>query len=157
MYHFTFFLILIIFSFFIYTNYRTLQKRKDPYIKHLRSLLIQVDPLFKSIPIETSSSSYTNKDVIYACVKDQDGEYYDSNTIIGVLLHELAHVKTPFFDPTHSSEEFRKNEEDLLMKARKLNLWSPDIQIPCDYCGVDMAGVSCRKRPGKDRIFKSIN
>lgn len=121
-------------------------RRNNPYLNSLRNRLIPVDPLFASVPVEEANSSYTDKNVIYVCIRDENGQYYDPNTITGVLLHELAHVKTPFYDPDHKSDTFKNNELDLMRKAQRLGLWSPDIPVPCDYCGVDMTNVSCRRR-----------
>lgn len=127
-------------------------KRNNPYLNTIRESLIPVDPLFATVPVQESNESYTNKDTIYVCIRDEDNEYYDVNTLRGVLLHELAHVKTPFQDPDHKSNVFKNNEMALLDKAKKLGLWDPKSSVPCDYCNVDMRNVSCNRRPGKTQI-----
>lgn len=115
-------------------------RRSDPYIEQIRNSLVPVDPLFAQVPIERATSSYTDKNVIYLCSQDKDGKRYDANTLRNVLIHELAHVKSNSFDPTHNSKEFKQNEADLLARARQMGLWNPAQRVPCNYCGMKCKG-----------------
>ena len=50
------------------------------------------------------------------CLKDSDGNYYDDNSLMFVLLHEIAHVICKSIGHT---DEFHKIFEDLLKEAEK--------------------------------------
>jgi predicted metal-dependent hydrolase len=87
---------------------------------------------------ESSKESYTNnKETIYICTKDPKTKlYYSDNTLIYVLLHELAHMKDHQYNP-HHDEKFKEILENLLLKAESYGLYNPNQGIPSDYCGLN--------------------
>ena len=68
------------------------------------------------------------------CLKDSDGNYYDDNSLMFVLLHEIAHVICKSIGHT---DEFHKIFEDLLKEAEKVGIYSSKIPMIKNYCGHD--------------------
>lgn len=112
---------------------------EDPIIYKLHQALIPLDPRVKDIKIMASNASFTeNKKVIYLCIKDKNGKYYDENTLKMVLIHEITHVLTNVVIETkdgHNSPEFISKFQELLEKAAKLGIYNPNIKIQNNYCG----------------------
>lgn len=89
-------------------------------------------------PFEDSTSSYTvNKgELIALCVRSKETkEFHDWNTLLFVLIHELAHVASV---TTGHNGEFIKNFKWLLEKSNEAGLYTPVdySKNPITYCGV---------------------
>jgi len=103
-------------------------------VNKIKELLIPIVPEIKEIEIFEDNKSYTlNKKYIYLCTKDKNGEYYKTNTIVYVLLHEMAHYLNKI-DIGHT-EHFYKIFNELLDKAEKIGIYNPKINIEKNYCG----------------------
>lgn len=89
---------------------------------------IQLDTSFAHLNFETSNtSSFTqNKNTIFICLKNLHGEYFSYDTLMNVVVHELAHVKSMNYDPNHVSLEFHDNLQKLTQKAIELDLINPN-------------------------------
>lgn len=128
--------VILIFVLSAYMIYLVAQPSPDPdIIQRLRKKLAPVDTLFLTIPIYSGSESFTNKEVIYLCTKDNKNRYYNDNTLIRVLLHEMAHVRLNFVDSEHTSPEFKRLEDKYISKATTLGIYNPLLPFPCNYCG----------------------
>ncbi len=110
-------------------------------IARLRRRLASVDSQFMSIVIRPSIESSTDKSIIRLCMRDSKKQMYSDNTLIRVLLHEMAHVKTPFVDQQHTSERFINNEKELLTRATELGIYNPSEKFPCDYCSLKACNI----------------
>ena len=87
--------------------------------------------LLKRIPVIPSNRSYTvNKKIVHVCVKKDDGTYYDQNTVIYVLIHELAHVLCTEYGHT---ENYYKIFDELLEEAIRLDIYNPNQNIDTTY------------------------
>lgn len=93
--------------------------------------------------ISASSTSYSeNKgEKIIVCMRDKTKEPYpfvDENTIMFVLLHELAHLMTESIGHT---PEFWTNFRTLLHDCIKCGKYTPInySQNPVDYCGMTIS------------------
>jgi hypothetical protein len=88
---------------------------------------------------EDDSTSYTiNKgEEIHICLREKNSEkvLHDVNTMMFVLLHELAHIMS---DTIGHNAEFRDNFIILLKEAHKLNLYDTVnyAKYPKSYCGL---------------------
>ena len=134
------FSLLILFIFcvviiFCKNNIKTYNKTfNNDYINKIKELLIPIVPEIKEIEIFEDNKSYTlNKKYIYLCTKNKSGEYYKTNTIVYVLLHEMAHYLNKI-DIGHT-EHFYKIFNELLGKAEKIGIYNPKINIEKNYCG----------------------
>ena len=81
---------------------------------------------------KSKAGSYTiNKKHVHICMQDEEGEYYDRNMLIYVLIHELAHV---ICDEIGHTPKFNQINDELLVEAAKLGLYDPSSPIIVDYC-----------------------
>jgi predicted metal-dependent hydrolase len=103
----------------------------DPTIVRLKQKLIPMFPELARLLVIKSDASYTlNKNKIYLCT-EHASEKYDDNMLTYVLLHELAHVKTPTIG---HGQEFMKTFNSLLKTASESGLWDPNKPRVKDYC-----------------------
>ena len=73
---------------------------------------------------------------VQLCMRNDDGTLInDSNTMIFVLIHELAHIMT--YENGHPPI-FWKNMGYLLKKASEIGIYNPIdySKTPVEYCGV---------------------
>lgn len=125
----------------------------DQFIERLAGYVRQADPAdprttrllerladtrIEEAPWEPGTSSYTlNKgELIAFCVRSKDDhEFHDQNTLLFVVIHELAHVAS--VSKGHN-EEFMANFRWLLEHARASGLYQPVdySRSPITYCGV---------------------
>jgi len=113
-------------------NYK---KSDDPKLYQLREIL---DPLtsdypeIKNIKLYKSNKSYTiNKEKIYLCLNDENGDYYHDNMLIYVLLHELAHVCC---DEIGHTQKFHNIFDKLLKKSHEMGIYNSSIPVIQNYC-----------------------
>ena len=85
------------------------------------------------ITIQSSKTgSYTiNKKNVHICMRDINGDYYDRNMLIYVLIHEIAHV---ICDEIGHTTKFHKINDELLDHATERSIYDPSQPIPLDYC-----------------------
>lgn len=145
--------ILIVVSLALWLIYRQIREhyaQKDPVLIKLKT---KMAPLFhrdvhhtgvlsplnnRDIMSEVSfyrgEKSYTiNKEKVYMCLKDSKngGGYYDEQTLMYVLLHEISHVICPSIGHT---DEFNEIFDALLAEAVAAGIYDPKTQVPLDYC-----------------------
>tara|TARA_Y100000389_G_scaffold187188_1_gene208356 strand:- start:507 stop:998 length:492 start_codon:yes stop_codon:yes gene_type:complete len=78
------------------------------------------------------NKSYTiNKEVVYICLKDENGNYYNDNMLVYVTAHELAHV---LCDEIGHTDSFHEINESLLNELIKEGLYNPSIPVLKNYC-----------------------
>ena len=107
--------------------------QEDPMLYKLKQILLPLHPDVKHIKIYKGDKSYTiNKEKIYLCLKDENGEYYPTNQLIYVMIHEIAHLINK--DDIGHSEKFHTIFEDLLKKAQELKIYDPYIIPIQNYC-----------------------
>lgn len=94
------------------------------------------DALSETIPGSRYTSYSVNKgEKIALCIRHVDKTFMDDNTILFVIIHELAHVMSLSVGHT---EEFWSNMKFLLEQAESINLYVPVdySQNPTEYCGM---------------------
>jgi len=116
----------------------------EPKLLELSTKLKKLFPdLCNSVSFHIGDSSYTiNKSKIYLALCDKNGDYYSDNTLMHVLLHELAHVKS--HDIGHTPL-FHENFQKILEIAEKHGLYDPSIPVPDDYA-TNASGVCSPKK-----------
>ena len=116
----------------VVTQYREAYMRNDPILKELRADAIRVDPRIRNLPLYAAEKSYTiNKEKTFLCLRDEEGDYYDKNMLMYVLLHEFAHVINHEIGHPPS---FHRVFEDLLNKAEAVGVWDRNKPVVKDYC-----------------------
>lgn len=104
----------------------------NPRIIEIKKLISPVNPEISKMNFRKGSKSYTiNKEIIYLCIYDENGNYYDNNMMIYVALHEVAHVLCKSIGHT---DEFRSIFENLLNIAEKKGIYDPKSPLVNDYC-----------------------
>ena len=108
---------------------------REPILRQVRRNFKKINPEFKNIPLYSGRGAYTdNKSEITLCLADPDTRReYDSNTIMYVALHELAHVISK---GVGHGEEFRQNFSKLLLKGKRLGFYDPSKPMTTTYCGI---------------------
>lgn len=117
-------------------NYLSARHPKDVRTKRLLDNLAEIK--MEESPFEDDTSSYTvNKgELIALCIRNkEDKDFHDWNTLLFVLIHELAHVASI---STGHNQEFVRNFKWLLEQANAAGLYQPVdySQNPITYCGV---------------------
>lgn len=114
---------------------RSYYNHKHPVLDKLRERLTVIDPAYAKVPLQVGDSAYTeNKEVITLCLTNPDtGKYYDLNTLMYVLLHEIAHVVSK---GQGHGDEFKQNFAKLLREAAAKGVYDPKIPIPQAYCHI---------------------
>lgn len=113
------------------------QAPTDPTIIELKKKLSLLDKKYMDLDIrEVDKGAYTeNKKAIFLCLKNPEtGQYYDSNTLVYVVLHEIAHMSSVTYG---HNQEFQRNFARLLRQAAQKGIFDPSIPIPTKYCGID--------------------
>jgi hypothetical protein len=102
-----------------------------PVIQVLKENIINCFPELGNLKIFEGDKSYTiNKEKIYLCIRDKNGQYYNQNILMYVLLHEVAHTICPEIGHT---QEFKNIFNSLLERATGYGIYS-NTDIPKDYC-----------------------
>jgi len=84
------------------------------------------------ISLSKGKKSYTiNKEEIYLCLKDENGNYYDENMLIYVLLHEISHSVCNEIGHT---EKFNKIFHAFIKKAVELKIYDNTKPLIRNYC-----------------------
>jgi len=86
------------------------------------------------VMVEDNESYTINKKIIHLCTKDpQNGRVYDKNTLMFVVLHELAHVLCPEIGHT---ETFLSINYALLDHAVRNGVYDPSKPFIKNYCSL---------------------
>jgi hypothetical protein len=117
--------------------------QKDPYLESFKPLISKIleksgyHMFDQTIPIHIFNSNdrtYTiNKQKIYMVTQKPNGERYNRDTLLYVLLHEIAHILSP---DEHHTKDFYRVEKRLHSSAvdlgyiRKERL---DKTYPCSH------------------------
>ena len=116
---------------------------KDSQDPAYQRLVAKFNPeAFEENDITANSTSYSeNKgEKIVVCIRDKKEPYpfIDENTIMFVLLHELAHLMT---ESTGHTPEFWNNFRRLLHDSVKDGIYIPVnyTQTPQSYCGMTIS------------------
>jgi beta-lactamase regulating signal transducer with metallopeptidase domain len=102
-------------------------KRQDPYLESVKPILFQIlkkagyHSNLSSFPIQLKSSNertYTiDKKQIYVLLRKPSGERYNKDTLLFVILHEVAHILSP---DEHHTKRFYQIEKKLHKVAMEL-------------------------------------
>ena len=125
-------LILAAFGWLVFNQIKEHHKQNDPMLHDLRETLRPVHPAIDQVRLYEGEKSYTiNKERVYICLRDENGQYYNKNMLIYVTLHELAHAIN---DEIGHTQKFHDIFEELLDKAYSLGIYNPSIPPIQNYC-----------------------
>jgi hypothetical protein len=134
-------LVVVIILVFIYYSNKEKEEQfisdtDQQIINQLKNKLYTISPELVNIPIAPGNESVTvDKKKIYICMKDATDNYYPLDTLIYVLLHEIAHIQSKSYSFGEHNKEFQQKFKELLEKAYKLNILPQNIDVvPVNYC-----------------------
>lgn len=108
-------------------------QQDDPMLLDLKKRLLPLDPSIEHMKLYKGNKSYTiNKDKIYICLFDENGNYYPVNMLLYVVIHEISHFLNK--EDVGHTEKFHQIFEELLAKATKLGIYNPSIPPIQGYC-----------------------
>lgn len=88
--------------------------------------------IMKEITLYRGEKSYTiNKQNVYICLKDPEGQYYSDNTLYYVIAHEISHA---ICDEIGHTDKFNAIFKALLIKLESAGIYNSSIPITQDYC-----------------------
>lgn len=110
----------------------------DQTIVDLKNLAVELDEKYTGLDIRPSSISTTvNKKTIMLCVYDPvSGRPYSQNTLMGVLIHELAHYESESYGEhaDDHNDEWHEKYAAIRDKAVEKGLYNPKFPPPKTYC-----------------------
>lgn len=141
-------IIVFIVGWLIFNQIHEHYTQNDPKLKEIRKTLdafflnnkpwkgplyiLNQKNIMEDISLNRGEKSYTiNKEKVYICLKDDDNQYYDDNTLYYVIGHELSHV---ICDEIGHTEKFHRIFDALLIKMEDEGIYNPNIPITKDYC-----------------------
>ena len=139
-------LLILLTSFLVYATYIYVKGyyllepfvATDPVLHKLQSQLVKIHPKFDNISLHADNKSFTiNKKKVHICTHKENGQYYDENTLVYVLCHELTHVLSDTVEndtDTHSPAFFALFRQ-VLKRATELGMYDPKKGITPNYCG----------------------
>ena len=135
------FIVISVILFLLFLYYKTNPCKQENFmIMDLKNRLIKINEEFKNLDIREGSSSYTeDKTIIYLCLRDEHGSPYSYNTLIYVVLHEIAHLLNK--DNYGHTKEFYDIFNKLLCRATELDVYDPNEPHDNWYCGVDISNI----------------
>jgi hypothetical protein len=105
----------------------------DPMLYKLKHIMEPLHHEVKTLKLYKGDKSYTiNKQKIYLCLRDEHGDYYPTNMLIYVLIHEFAHYLNK--EDIGHTEKFHQIFDQLLDKAHELGIYNPSIPPLENYC-----------------------
>lgn len=117
----------------IVTQVKEHHLQDDPMLYTLREALKPVHPIIEELQLYKGGKSYTiNKQKIFLCLHDENGEYYPFNMLVYVLLHEIAHYLNT--EDVGHTKAFHKKFDELLDRATEIGVFNPSIPIIQNYC-----------------------
>ena len=126
------FLIIGIIALFVYNQIIEHYARNEPKVLEIKEKLKLIHPRVESLDFFAGEKSYTiNKQKVYLCLKDENGEYYENNMLLYVALHELAHV---LCDEIGHTDKFKQIFEELIIKAENMGIYDSSIPPIVNYC-----------------------
>jgi hypothetical protein len=129
--------IALYFLYWCWCEYKEKQEKyesdTDPVLYKLKNMVRTIHPEIDNLQIYKGKKSYIiDKKKIYMCLKDQHGQYYNTNYLVYVLLHEFSHYLNK--NEVGHTENFHKIFDELLDRATESGIYDKNIPMIEDYC-----------------------
>lgn len=133
-------IIIAIVAFIIGISWKQRRPCSDQKLQELKVKVSPLDPKISDFNFYTDpSGSYILGDRdVYICVLNEQGDYYDDNFLIYVILHELTHGLIPS-DTRDHPPLFDSTFEEIKNRAIRLGIYNPTIPFPSTYCNKPIA------------------
>lgn len=107
------------------------------YYKYLLNLTKKINKikLYENVYNRGTSYNINKGKYIIVCIRSKKDVFYDMNTLMYVIIHEIAHIACPEYGHTSL---FKNLNEILLNIAIELNIYTfVDYNMyPVNYCGI---------------------
>jgi hypothetical protein len=126
---------ILIFLLLIYLFSYLFWSKKDLYLESFRPKIKMIleksgFPIFPYRLKVSDTNTYTlDKRIIYVVTKNKKGQLFNTDTILFVLLHEMAHILS---SENHHTPLFHQIENKVYLTAKKLGLLR-DNQVDKSY------------------------
>lgn len=116
----------------------------DPPAKHLVERYNPQHLMENSMTSHDTSYSENKGEKIVLCLRDKTNPpgypLVDINTVMFVVLHEMAHLMTPALSTGKHTPEFWANFRRLLQDANQIGIYQPVnyAHTPVPYCGMEI-------------------
>ncbi len=111
-----------------------------PTVSELKTLAAKIDPKYENLDLRVSDIATTlDKQTIVLCVDDPEtGRPYSKNTLMGVLIHELAHYESESYGEHENdhNQEWKDNYKIIFQKAVETGVYNPRFPPPNSYCKI---------------------
>lgn len=108
--------------------------KKIKIIQDLRNDVSRIYPNIRNIKIYPGKNNFTrNKKIIYLRLSDKNNKPYNLNSLMYVLIHELAHCECSEFGHT---AKFYELHSSLLQDAIKANIYNPNYPLDKNVCRI---------------------
>lgn len=140
-------LVIALVWFLVYTQIKELYMQDDPVLDDIKTKLshffedntftgdlstLNNGNIINKLKFYKGTKSYTiNKRKVYLCMKDEHGSYYDTNMLVYVALHEIAHCVC---DEIGHTDKFHSIFNQILNEASIKGLYDPKKPLVQDYC-----------------------
>jgi len=128
--------VVLVFLIFFFVRRQMVDEKyeHDPLLDLLKNIMEKVHPAVKNLEVyKSNTGAYTlNKKQIFLCLHDDDGNYYDLNSLIYIFTHEIAHYINP---EVGHGDNFQRLNAELLERAEKLGIYNPKIPVVSNYKG----------------------
>jgi hypothetical protein len=118
-----------------------IDEREYPWVGDLECLNHKKKEIMNKLVLCKGESSYTiNKEVVYLCVMDKQGKYYDNHMLMHVLLHELSHAICDEIGHTKKFDDIftaLMNEADAPTCPSQNPIYNKKLPLLDNYCGVN--------------------
>ena len=114
----------------------------DPRVKVLLDRYNPDNMCENDINADSTSYSENKGDKIVVCLRDKAPPHrlVDTNTVMFVVLHEMAHLMTASLSTGKHTPEFWANFRRLLQDAAQIGIYQPVnySHTPVSYCGMEI-------------------
>ena len=108
--------------------------KKIKIIQDLRNEVSRIYPNIRNIKIYPGKTNFTrNKKIIYLRLSDKNDKAYNLNSLMYILIHELAHCECSEFGHT---AKFYEIHSGLLQAAIKANIYNPNHPLDKNVCKI---------------------
>lgn len=124
--------------------YKQDEYASDPPAKLLVERFNPQSIMENSVTSKDTSYSENKGEKIVLCLRDKTNPpsypFVDMNTVMFVVLHEMAHLMTAELSTGKHTPEFWANFRRLLEDSSKVGIYSPVnyAKTPVDYCGMQI-------------------
>lgn len=124
--------ILVVAIVYIILNNQRENFKQDSQLDIIISNIRPYFPIVDQLNFYDGTKSYTvNKKDVFICMRDEHGNYYDTNFLTFVILHEISHA---LCDEIGHTDKFSNIFDHVLYRASKAGIYNKNGKKILNYC-----------------------